>query len=569
MGFLTNRSIFQKIMLILLICFTGLLVMAVSTYVLSQQMTRNAETMYSSHMRGYEQIERVRLLSRDSEGILLKVILEPNGELQKTYLKKIDDNTKQINQLQKEFAERGLDSFETQALEKLDKALGAYRKARTDILALATSGQKEAAYALFVQSQPVFQAATELRQEISQHNSDLAKALAGDIAVLADRMMRSIWSIAALVILLTSGSGLLIARQMSRRFAQVIANLEAVSVGNLTSCLLDESRDEAGLVTQAARQMCQNLGVLVTDIAKASEAVAASSQELSASAAETVDRTQVVNEAMQTVAHGTEVQKQAASRAVQAVGDMSDGIRRAADNTRNMQLSMEKTNEAASEGGQLVETVVKEMASIEQTVLHSAEAIDALGARSKAIGSIVETIASLANQTNLLSLNAAIEAARAGENGRGFAVVAEEVRKLAEQSQTAALQITGLIGEIQRDTAQAVGTISAGTQEVKQGAAAVAEAGRSFKEIIALIQQVAAQAAETVQAVEHITAGNQQIVSVIQEIQGIAEVTAGQTERVTRSAEQITVSVRDISAASHALTGLAETMQSSVATFRL
>jgi methyl-accepting chemotaxis protein len=124
-------------------------------------------------------------------------------------------------------------------------------------------------------------------------------------------------------------------------------------------------------------------------------------------------------------------------------------------------------------------------------------AIGGLGAKSREIGGIVDTITAIAEQTNLLALNAAIEAARAGEQGRGFAVVAEEVRKLAEESQDAARTIGGLIAEIQRETAGAIEVVERGAQRTAEGAATVAEAeetSASAQEIAATAQSLAGTA---------------------------------------------------------------------------
>jgi methyl-accepting chemotaxis protein len=120
------------------------------------------------------------------------------------------------------------------------------------------------------------------------------------------------------------------------------------------------------------------------------------------------------------------------------------------------------------------------MGAVRDNSVHATEAIRELGAKSEQIEGIVATITGIAEQTNLLALNAAIEAARAGEQGRGFAVVAEEVRKLAEESQSAAASIAGLIGEIQGETAKAVDVVEAGARQTEDGVATVDEAREAF-----------------------------------------------------------------------------------------
>ena len=135
------------------------------------------------------------------------------------------------------------------------------------------------------------------------------------------------------------------------------------------------------------------------------------------------------------------------------------------------------------EGNQAIQAAVLQMNAIHDSIRELSGVVEGLGNHSQAIGQIIEVITGIANQTNLLALNAAIEAARAGEHGRGFAVVADEVRKLAEQSSRSAEQISQLINTIQSDTKHAMNSMEAGTREVQQGILVVHEAGETFGQI--------------------------------------------------------------------------------------
>ena len=183
------------------------------------------------------------------------------------------------------------------------------------------------------------------------------------------------------------------------------------------------------------------------------------------------------------------------------------------------------------------------MGQIEQTVTRSSSVVAKLGERSKEIGQIVDTISGIAGQTNLLALNAAIEAARAGEQGRGFAVVAEEVRKLAEQSQGAAKQIAGLIGEIRNDTDSAVVAMNEGTKEVRIGTEVVNNAGQSFRDIYTSVSDVTGQVREISAAIEQMAAGSQQIVSSVKEIDVISKDTSAQAQTVSAATEEQSASM--------------------------
>lgn len=229
---------------------------------------------------------------------------------------------------------------------------------------------------------------------------------------------------------------------------------------------------------------------LIVQVMQSAETLASSSEELTASAEQSAQGASQTALNITAVAAGTERQTEAVNQATAVVERIANEINQVAGNVGIVEVTSGKASGAAEEGSKAVEAAVRQMDNIETKVTHSAQIVVKLGERSKEIGQIVDTIAGIASQTNLLALNATIEAARAGEQGRGFAVVAEEVRKLAEQSQEAAKQIAGLIGEIQSETTSAVTAMDEGTHEVKIGAEVVNNAGRAFAEIVTLTQAV-------------------------------------------------------------------------------
>jgi methyl-accepting chemotaxis protein len=253
----------------------------------------------------------------------------------------------------------------------------------------------------------------------------------------------------------------------------------------------------------------------------------------------------------------------------ETVEQMINGLMETTTDVNSVSEQSCKAAETAKNGSDTIEKAVSQMANIEQTVDISAHVVAALGERSREIDQIVGTIAGIAGQTNLLALNAAIEAARAGESGRGFAVVAEEVRKLAEQSETAAKQITGLINEVQRDTSKAVKAMSNGMNEVRTGTEMVNTAGRAFQEIVCLVTQVSRQVSQISGTMHEISGSSQNIIFSMSEITRLSEKSADHTQTVSATAQQQSASMNDISDANEALAKMAQDLQDCINKFTI
>ena len=237
-----------------------------------------------------------------------------------------------------------------------------------------------------------------------------------------------------------------------------------------------DSEDEIGEATASLNTMKNNLRQMVHSIARTAESVAAASEEISATAAEQ--------------SHTAETQRNQVLQIATAMHEMTSTVIEVSGNSNRAADVARQSAEMANRGGEIVQNTLKTMNVISDAVSSSGRQVNELGKRSNEIGRIAGVIDEIADQTNLLALNAAIEAARAGEQGRGFAVVADEVRKLAERTTTATKEIARMIEAIQTETHSAVLAMEEGTRQVKQGVSATNQAGDALQQIIRKSEEV-------------------------------------------------------------------------------
>lgn len=383
--------------------------------------------------------------------------------------------------------------------------------------------------------------------------------------------LKTVYAILTVVgLILVLGVCFQFAGRITRPLVALEAHAAEMAKGNLgLKPLPVETSDEIGSLTGAFNTMKENLHELISQMASTAEQVAASSEELTANAQQSADTAVHVAETVGDVSTQVNQQLGEVEKAKESVDGVYHDIDIMSEKAVQVTVASTHTAEAAKRGADLMEEAIRKMGSIEKSVLESAAVVKALGENSQQIGQIVEAISSIAQQTNLLSLNAAIEAARAGEQGRGFAVVAEEVRKLAAESQESAEQIKARISSIQQDTAQAVESMQNGTNEVTQGTKAIRDVGEQFEDIMTKVDDINKQMEQINDAVSKVSAGAEQIVTAVDAIDSVSNKTSNSTQTISAATEQQSASNEEIAAASQALSTLASKMQEAVGKFKI
>lgn len=546
-----------------------LLIMGGIGYYYTNQISHEMSGMYHDRLLPVKRLNETRHNFSAVHGMILEIILgNPDKAVEQKTLAEIKTLAAETNQTMTDYKNARLTAFEEQKIAELDEEIGLYRVEREKALAMAQAGQKQEAYGYFSQNASnhlikVNAILKELADFNAKTSDDANKA--GETNANTAKNLIIVLTIAAVAI--SAAASWLLAKMIARRLNNTVDTLNLVASGDLTQEVKVMSSDEIGMMGKALNDTIRNLNGLVGNVRLLSEQVATASQQLTASAGESAQATNQVAGTIAEVSRGAELQVNAVNQSTTVVEQMSEGVFQVAANAGVVAEASGKAAGAARTGETAVNSAVAQMDNIAKTVISSADVVAKLGERSNEIGQIVDTISGIAGQTNLLALNAAIEAARAGEQGRGFAVVAEEVRKLAEQSQEAAKQIAGLINEIQSDTERAVAVMSSGTREVKAGTDAVAVAGKTFTDIVLLIDQVSGQANDISTAIQQIADGSEKIVDSVRGIDKISKDTAAQTQTMSAATEEQSAAMQEIAASSQSLANMAQQLQTAIDKF--
>jgi len=394
------------------------------------------------------------------------------------------------------------------------------------IIELVTDGKKQEAQQLYE---------TETLQTTKQLVDATNKLMDLQEKLLAERVKRLLsFSRTILIIIVIVGvisviigifMSIKITKNIKAPVEKAAEQLELISKGDFTFSISKNAiarGDELGVIARAMDALLTNLKNVFNEIIGSVHSLTSAAAQLS-SIAEEMSRT-------------AESSSTRANSVATASEEMSQTVVDVAKNTANIAESAKKAVDTAQEGNKIVERSVGEVKEIDKTVNESARFVKSLGERSVHIGEIISVINDIADQTNLLALNAAIEAARAGEQGRGFAVVADEVRKLAERTAQATSEIEEMIKAIQNEVTKAVEIMDNATKKVDTGVKLTAQAGEALKEIVKSSNELQLMVQQIASATEEMSATSEQISKEILDIANASRDTTASSQETAQAA---------------------------------
>ncbi|WP_425458086.1 methyl-accepting chemotaxis protein [Bacillus rubiinfantis] len=315
--------------------------------------------------------------------------------------------------------------------------------------------------------------------------------------------------------------------------------------------------------------MIENFRNLIREVVQTINQVVSSAEQLSASSEETTRATHQISKAIKQVASGSDHQLKGTIDSAAEVKEMAEGIIRMTDSISVISMNSLQAEDEVKTGSQAIVQTAKQMNYVDESFKESAHFVQQLTESSNEIARIAATISEIADQTNLLALNAAIEAARAGEHGRGFAVVADEVRKLATQTSESAQQVGSLIAHIKRDSTSTKKSVDRVKLEMAEGIQQINGVTKVFEKVLLVAKNVAEQTGELSAVSEQISKNTEMVSASIEEVATIAKTSAIFSNDVVSSSEEQLASMEQISSASNYLTETVQTLQELVKKFKL
>ena len=534
----------------------------ISTYNLNKTNNGFKDTL-SSELSLLLLYEELRYNISDQNALARGYVIFGEADYKERFIQETEDNKKTQDKI--------LNAKHSKEIESIIEKSNQWEEDTQKVFALYDSGQRKQAFQLL--ENEVTPQSRELRdglEKIVQQREESIEKKREELLSKGNKVFYITIILAVLSIIFGLMMGRYYARLIVDPIIKVADKLKQLSNKDFSGeALVSQTNNELGIMIGAVNTMVDNTRALLVMAKETSLQVAASSEQLSASAEQSTQASEVVASMSQESAAGAESQLTQTEQSENVIHQMNTGIQKVTDKTMEANSMVSHVKKISEDGGEKVQTILTQMQDIHLSVENLSHTLQLLGKRSNEIGEIVKIITDIADQTNLLSLNAAIEAARAGENGKGFAVVADEVRKLAEQSSTSAGQISQLIQSIQNETNNALSFMEDSTKKVSVGVNLSEEVSETFGDISNQIYQLNSHIELMSQAMKQFLDGSSYMNETFEVIKETAKTNAAAIEETSSATEEQLATMQEISSSAHALSVQADELQETLKQFKL
>ncbi|MGM8211371.1 methyl-accepting chemotaxis protein [Virgibacillus sp. W0430] len=361
-----------------------------------------------------------------------------------------------------------------------------------------------------------------------------------------------------------------ISRNIASNLTKVVSITREVAEGNVAVESMEyNGKDEIGQLAEAMNTMKANIRHILLKVRDASQAVSAHSEDLTQSAHEVNEGGIQASTTMEELSAGAETQANRAADLSENMNKFVEKVYESEKSGENIVASSDHVLKLTSDGSTLMTQSVNQMSQIDKIVAEAVKKVQGLDEQSEKISKLVLVIKDIADQTNLLSLNAAIEAARAGEHGKGFSIVANEVKKLAEQVANSVTEITTIVTTIQTETDDVVESLNTGYKAVQTGTSQIETTGKSFQLIHKSITDMVKKNVAISKNLKEVAENSNIMNSLIEDVASVSEEAAAGVEEAAASIQQTSSSMDEVSSGARNLSKLAEHLNDEIKVFTL
>ena len=343
----------------------------------------------------------------------------------------------------------------------------------------------------------------------------------------------------------------------SQPLIQLTESASAIAAGDLSKEINVECKGDLAVLVDSFKRMKANLARLTSEMGTASDTLRDSSASFAETIGHMTESTQQMSSSVSQVTKSAQTESMRIDEMVRMLSEQTKAIYDVVQSSQNAASASSNASEVAQNGSKSAQIALEKMNSLLRNVEDTSDSMKQLSKKSKEISQIVAIITNIAQQTNLLSLNAAIEAARAGEQGRGFAVVADEVRKLAEGSRKAASQIQQLIELVESDINETTEKMDHTMKDASESSRTIGDSLKSLEDIAATVQETAAMVEEISASTEEQKALTESLAKSLDEVATIAKENSGSSEGISVSSENLAAGMEELTASAHELADLA------------